>query len=112
MEGVSMDILNKVRSYREEERRLKWEGTFAEYLEIVKKRPEVAQTAHSRIYNMIKSYGVKERDGQKTYNFFENEIFGLEDALERLVEEYFHPAARRLDVRKRILLLMGPVSGG
>ena len=29
-----------------------------------------------------------------------------------LVEEYFHPAAKRLDVRKRILLLMGPVSGG
>lgn len=29
-----------------------------------------------------------------------------------MVEEYFHPAARRLDVRKRILLLMGPVSGG
>ncbi|PJO43212.1 protein prkA, partial [Lysinibacillus xylanilyticus] len=39
-------------------------------------------------------------------------IFGLETAIERLVEEYFHPAARRLDVRKRILLLMGPVSGG
>ncbi|HBT74042.1 MAG TPA: protein prkA, partial [Lysinibacillus sp.] len=37
---------------------------------------------------------------------------GLETAIERLVEEYFHPAARRLDVRKRILLLMGPVSGG
>src|SRR5690606_36433469 len=34
------------------------------------------------------------------------------EALERLVEEYFHSAARRLDVRKRILLLMGPVSGG
>src|SRR5690606_2405357 len=40
------------------------------------------------------------------------EIFGLEQAIERLVEEYFHSAARRLDVRKRILLLMGPVSGG
>ncbi|MER2172901.1 MAG: PrkA family serine protein kinase, partial [Psychrobacillus psychrodurans] len=49
---------------------------------------------------------------KKQYTFFENEIFGLEESLERLVEEYFHPAARRLDVRKRILLLMGPVSGG
>src|SRR5699024_5506294 len=112
MEGISMDILNQVKNYREEERRLKWEGTFAEYLEIVKKQPEVAQTAHSRVYHMIKSFGVKEKDDKKVYKFFENEIFGLEDALERLVEEYFHPAARRLDVRKRILLLMGPVSGG
>ncbi|UPW85459.1 PrkA family serine protein kinase [Lysinibacillus sp. CNPSo 3705] len=107
-----MNILDKVKSYREEENRLKWEGTFADYLNIIKERPEVAQTAHSRVYNMIKSAGVEERDGQKMYEFFGQEIFGLETAIERLVEEYFHPAARRLDVRKRILLLMGPVSGG
>ncbi|GGB46535.1 protein prkA [Virgibacillus dakarensis] len=107
-----MDILDKVRHHREEERQLKWEGTFAEYLEIVKERPEVAQTAHSRVYNMIKSSGLTERDGKRMYHFFGEEIFGLEDAIERLVEEYFHPAAKRLDVRKRILLLMGPVSGG
>ncbi|WP_460014591.1 PrkA family serine protein kinase [Lysinibacillus sp. CTST325] len=107
-----MNILDKVKSYREEENRLKWEGTFADYLNIIKERPEVAQTAHSRVYNMIKNAGVEERDGQKMYEFFGQEIFGLETAIERLVEEYFHPAARRLDVRKRILLLMGPVSGG
>ncbi|MFC4023993.1 PrkA family serine protein kinase [Oceanobacillus longus] len=107
-----MSILNKVRNYREEEKRLMWEGTFAEYLEIVKERPEVAQTAHSRVYNMIKDSGVAERDGQKMFQFFGEGIFGLETAIERLVEEYFHPAAKRLDVRKRILLLMGPVSGG
>lgn len=110
--GKAINILDKVKSYREEENRLKWEGTFADYLSIIKERPEVAQTAHSRVYNMIKSAGVEERDGQKMYEFFGQEIFGLETAIERLVEEYFHPAARRLDVRKRILLLMGPVSGG
>ena len=112
MEGKQIDILNKIRRYREEEDRLKWEGSFAEYLQLVKERPEIAQTAHSRVYNMIKSAGVEERDGQKMFEFFGKEIFGLETALERLVEEYFHPAAKRLDVRKRILLLMGPVSGG
>ena len=85
-----IDILNKVRGYREEEDRLKWEGTFAEYLEIVRERPEVAQTAHSRVYHMIKSAGVEERNGHKMYQFFGQEIFGLETALERLVEEYFH----------------------
>ncbi len=110
--GKAINILDKVKNYREEENRLKWEGTFADYLNILRERPEVAQTAHSRVYNMIKSAGVVERDGQKMYKFFGQEIFGLETAIERLVEEYFHPAARRLDVRKRILLLMGPVSGG
>ncbi|RDW16472.1 protein prkA [Oceanobacillus arenosus] len=107
-----MSILNKVKNYREEERRLRWEGTFADYLEIIKNKPEVAQTAHSRVFNMIKDAGIKKRDGRKAYEFFGNEIFGLEEAIERLVEEYLHPAAKRLDVRKRILLLMGPVSGG
>ena len=111
MEG-NMDILNKVRNYREEENQLKWEGTFEEFLAIVKKRPEVAQTAHARVYSMIKNAGFTEKENKKQFTFFGNEIFGLEESLERLVEEYFHPAARRLDVRKRILLLMGPVSGG
>jgi len=91
---------------------LKWEGTFAEYLEMLKEEPWVAQTAHSRIYNMIKDAGIEEVNGKKTYSFFNNNLYGLEEALERLVEEYFHPAAKRLDVKKRILLLMGPVSGG
>ncbi|TQS74941.1 PrkA family serine protein kinase [Ornithinibacillus gellani] len=107
-----MDILDRVKQYREEEDRLKWEGSFAEYLELVKERPNIAQSAHSRVYEMIKQAGVKEKDNRKLYEFFGNEIFGLESAIERLVEEYFHPAAKRLDVRKRILLLMGPVSGG
>ncbi|MFF0871646.1 serine/threonine protein kinase PrkA, partial [Bacillus velezensis] len=107
-----MDILKKIEKYREEEQRLKWEGTFADYLEIIKENPLVAQSAHSRVFNMIKDSGIEEDDGKKTYSFFSRELFGLEESLERLVEEYFHPAAKRLDVRKRILLLMGPVSGG
>ncbi|MBS2968009.1 PrkA family serine protein kinase [Metabacillus sp. KIGAM252] len=107
-----MDILKKIERYREDEERLKWEGTFVEYLEILKTRSNVAQSAHSRVYNMIKDHGIEEVNGVKKYKFFDSQLFGLEEALERLVEEYFHPAAKRLDVRKRILLLMGPVSGG
>lgn len=107
-----MDILRKLEHFREEESKLKWEGTFAEYLNILRERKEVAQTAHSRVYEMIKSHGETKENGYSKFRFFENEIYGLEDTIERLVNEYFHPAAKRLDVRKRILLLMGPVSGG
>lgn len=107
-----MDILNRISQYRSEEEQLRWSGTFAEYLDLVRANPKLTQTAHSRVYEMIKSAGVENVDGQNRYMFFEKEIFGLERALEKLVEEYFHSAARRLDVRKRILLLMGPVSGG
>ncbi|MGM7636290.1 PrkA family serine protein kinase [Bacillus sp. Hm123] len=107
-----MDILKKIEQYREEEEQLKWEGTFEEYLNIIREQPWVAQSAHSRVFHMIKDQGVEEENDEKRYSFFSNELYGLEEALERLVEEYFHPAAKRLDVRKRILLLMGPVSGG
>src|SRR5690606_22986960 len=108
----SMDIIKRIAEYRSQEEKLRWEGTFAEYLEIVREKPYVAQTAHARVYNMIADAGIEEVDGRRRYLFFSDEIFGLDRTLERLVEEYFHSAAKRLDVRKRILLLMGPVSGG
>jgi serine protein kinase len=103
-----MTILDKIQTCRAEEDKLRWEGTFREYLELVKEKPHIAMPAHARIYNMISSFGVT--DGH--YDFFSRELFGLEEPIKRLVEEYFHPAAKKLDVRKRILLLMGPVGGG
>ncbi len=72
-----MDILQKLDHLRQEESKLKWEGTFAEYLDILKERKEVAQTAHSRVYNMIKSAGVQEKNGHKMYRFFGKEIFSF-----------------------------------
>ncbi|MFP4978994.1 PrkA family serine protein kinase [Paenibacillus sp. CN-4] len=107
-----MDIFERIASYRAKHERMAWSGTFKDYVELLKQDPSPARTAHARIYDMIKSHGVEETNGRKRYRFFEQEIFGLDRALEKLVEEYFHSAARRLDVRKRILLLMGPVSGG
>ncbi|WP_406677857.1 PrkA family serine protein kinase [Moorella sp. ACPs] len=107
-----MKILQRLEEYRQEAKKLYWEGTFADYLAMVIKNPQLARLAHARIYDMIAAAGVEEVDGVKRYRFFSDEIFGLERTLEKLVEEYFHSAACRLDVRKRILLLMGPVSGG
>lgn len=107
-----MGFIEKLRQKRLEDEKLSWEGTFLEYLGIVKKNPKVARLAHSRIYDMIISEGVTEKNGVNQYSFFTKELFGLDETLERLVEDYFHSAAKRLDVRKRILLLMGPVSGG
>ncbi|WP_405109571.1 PrkA family serine protein kinase [Paenibacillus sp. FSL K6-1217] len=107
-----MDIFERIATHRAENNRLAWSGTFKDYIELLRVDPSPAKTAHSRVYDMIKSHGVEDINGRKRYKFFEQEIFGLDRAVEKLVEEYFHSAARRLDVRKRILLLMGPVSGG
>ncbi|WP_413376920.1 PrkA family serine protein kinase [Paenibacillus taichungensis] len=107
-----MNIFERVAEHRAESDRLSWNGTFEDYIALLREDPTPAMTAHARVYQMIESFGVEEVGGHKRYKFFEQEIFGLDRSIEKLVEEYFHSAARRLDVRKRILLLMGPVSGG
>jgi predicted Ser/Thr protein kinase len=107
-----MDLVKRLEEFRDRERGLQWEGTFAQYFEIATKRPQVARLSHERIYHMIMDAGVETtRTGDLRYNFFSKEIFGIEKALQQIVE-YFHSAAQRLEVRKRILLLMGPVGGG
>ena len=107
-----MEVVQWLKDYREREAALGWQGTFHEYLAMVAQNPGLAMHSHARIYQMIRSAGVETRDGVKKYQFFTEELFGLDKTLECLVEDYFHAAAKRLDVRKRILLLMGPVSGG
>ena len=107
-----MDLVKRLEEYRDRERGLQWEGTFAQYFEIATKKPEVARLSHERIYHMIMDSGVEtNRNGEPHYNFFSQEIFGIEKPLQQIVE-YFHSAAQRLEVRKRVLLLMGPVGGG
>ena len=108
-----MDIIGRIAAHRAKEEELAWQGTFADYLDMIRKNPTIAQSAHARIYQMIASAGVtQDENGHNVYRFFSQELFGLAEPIDRLVEEYFHSSAKRLDVRKRILLLMGPVSGG
>jgi serine protein kinase len=107
-----MDLIKRLEEYRDRERSLAWEGTFAQYFELATHQADVAQLSHERIYNMIMAAGTETtRLGEPRYTFFSNDIFGLEKPLQQIVE-YFHSAAQRLEVRKRILLLMGPVGGG
>ncbi len=107
-----MDLQKRLEQYRSVEQKLHWEGTFLQYFDLVREHPHVADLAHARIYRMIMQEGHETTaGGHAHYNFFDRDIFGLEKPLEQLVE-YFSSAAKRLEVRKRILLLMGPVGGG
>lgn len=107
-----MDLVSRLEQYRAEEQKLGWEGTFTEYFDLVTKNPKPARLSHARIYDMIMAAGTDTgRNGEPTYRFFTSELFGLDKTLQQLVD-YFHSAAKRLEVRKRILLLMGPVGGG
>lgn len=107
-----MDLVSRLERFRTEEQQLAWEGTFADYFQLVTEDHRLARLSHARIYDMIMNSGTDTgRNGEPTYNFFTSELYGLDKTLQQLVD-YFHSAAKRLEVRKRILLLMGPVGGG
>ncbi len=111
-----LNLSEMLETHRRERERLVWEGTFREYFELVTGNPRLAALSHARICDMILSVGAEKiaegtRDEIIRYNFFSEELFGIEDPIARIVE-YFKSAAQRLEVRKRILLLMGPVGGG
>jgi len=107
-----MDLWARLQEYHDKESEFRWTGTFREYFQMVSEHPEWSALAHARIYAMIMAAGVdQDEDGGTRYRFFEQELFGLTHCIDQLVD-YFHSSAQRLEVRKRILLLMGPVGGG
>jgi len=110
------NISERLEDLRRENEALRWEGSFRDYFELVAQNPRIAQLSHARINDMVHAAGVDRlNEGTQhevlSYNFFATELFGIEEPIARIVE-YFKSAAQRLEVRKRILLLMGPVGGG
>src|SRR5688572_24738594 len=111
-EGQMLDLVSRLEAYRAEEQQLAWRGTFKEYFDLVLENPRTARLSHARVFDMLMAAGSEELpNGDKKFHFFADELFGIERPLQHLVD-YFASAARRLEVRKRILLLMGPVGGG
>lgn len=103
----------------EEYRELHWEGSFEDYLGLVREEPNILRTAYQRVYDMVLSYGTDEYiDNKKKiirYNFFKDPlnngkdaIYGLDIPLMRLVN-VFKAAANEYGTEKRIILLHGPV---
>jgi serine protein kinase len=110
------NISERLESLRRDREALHWEGSFRDYFELVSQNPRIAQLSHARLNDMIHHAGLEKlnegaRDEITRYNFFASELYGIEEPIARIVE-YFKSAAQRLEVRKRILLLMGPVGGG
>src|SRR6185295_4147698 len=113
--GKMFDDLNTVQEFRN----FHWEGTFAEYLDVVKKNPGVSRNAFQRMYDMIGTWGttsyVEYKKNIVRYKFFDDPIdhgkdavFGLDVPLMKLVH-FFKSAALSYGTEKRVLLLHGPV---
>ena len=100
-------------------RDLHWEGSFADYLDIVRDDPQVTRSAFQRVHDMIHSYGYDEytrnREKIRHYHFFDDPfengkdaVFGIDKQLMDLVQ-VFQAAARRYGTERRVILLHGPV---
>jgi serine protein kinase len=93
-----------------------WHGTFADFLQdILPQDPtKFTRSSHQYIYDMLCWY----RDAQPQTDapasekqLFSGELFGIDPALDRVID-YFKAAAAGSDVGRRLLLLLGPPSGG
>ncbi len=119
--GDSRTILQRISERKDplEFRQEHWQGSFVEYLDIVRQNPLVTRSAFQRLYDMVLMYGSHPVDGTKEamlrYDFFDDPdgagrdaIFGLTRPLMDLVN-VFKSAALKYGSERRVLLLHGPV---
>jgi len=95
-----------------------WEGSFRAFLEeILPVNPTaVARTSHQYIWDMLRWYrpaaaAEAGEEREMPTQLFANDLFGIDPALQRVVE-YFKAASAGSEVGRRLLLLLGPPSGG
>jgi serine protein kinase len=110
-----LDFLNSLTDFSKQHRAQRWEGSFGDFLtQILPVNPiSLVRTSHEYIWNMLLWYGrdVQGSEVQKARELFKRELFGVDEPLGRVVD-YFKAAAAGSDVGRRLLLLLGPPSGG
>jgi serine protein kinase len=110
------NFVESLSAFSRQHRAQHWEGTFGDFLtRVLPTSPTaLARTSHQYIWDMLRWYG---RDGDggdesaRARELFLRELFGVEEPLSRVVD-YFKGAAAGSDVGRRLLLLLGPPSGG
>lgn len=114
-----------IQNDRESKNKFKFQGTFLDYLEIVKENPDVAKLAHKRMYDIIMKKGfqflkpeenprVRKIYGNeiiKKHEFFKNDFFGIDKVLMKIVN-YFYSASMKGEESRQVLYLVGPVGAG
>ena len=121
MTTTARELLTNLRQSQDlnEYKKIHWEGSFEDYLDIVKKQPEVTRSSYQRLFDMIMSHGTEEhyenKDKQTRYKFFTefaakhgDSIYGLVRTLAQLVN-VFKSAALGYGTERRVILLHGPV---
>src|SRR5437870_11214121 len=106
-------LLQSLSDYSKQHRAAHWTGSFAKFLEaIFPADPHgLARTSHQYAWDMMRAEGFDDTKGRLRCQLFEDELYGINDTIERLVD-YFKAASAGSEVGRRLLLLLGPPSGG
>ncbi|GMQ86060.1 MAG: PrkA family serine protein kinase [Acidimicrobiia bacterium] len=97
------DLLDQIKTELAD---LSEELPFSDYLTRVEENPQLARLSHQLIFDVVNATA---QPGSERQMF--SDLFGIEPVLRRVVD-YLAAGALRLDVRNRILLLVGPPGSG
>src|SRR5688572_18988696 len=100
---IRSSLIRSLSEFTKQHRAANWEGSFAAFLESVFPADSrgIARTSHQYMWDMMRARG----------NLFQDELFGVDQTIERVMD-YFKAAAAGSEVGRRLLLLLGPPSGG
>jgi len=107
------DFLENLSLFTRQHRAGHWSGTFSQFMEQVLPgaAPQVARSSHQYIWDMLQASCSTNAEGQVRCRLFDDELYGIDEALARVID-YFKAAAAGSEVGRRLLLLLGPPSGG
>ena len=116
------EFIKDLTSFASEHQISRWRGTFGEFLEdILPANPyNITRTSHQYVYDMLCWYRDQRLNHQSAStespsanpkDLFTEDLYGIDDALDRVIE-YFKAASAGSDVGRRLLLMLGPPSGG
>jgi len=107
------NFLHSLDLFTREHRAGHWAGPFSEFMAgILLEQPQrIARTSHQYIWDMIRATCVDDEPGKTRCRLFADDLFGIDEALARVLD-YFKAAASGSEVGRRLLLLLGPPSGG
>src|SRR6266540_2060499 len=107
------DFIKSLVEFTKDHRAAHWSGTLSEFLDAVfPADPKgITRSSHQYTWDMLRANGFDDVSGHFRCQLFEDELYGIDDTIGRVVD-YFKAAAAGSEVGRRLLLLLGPPSGG
>jgi len=124
-QAAAIDFKELIQGDRAQNGKRHFKGTFLEYLELVRENPRVGELAHARLFDIVTGPGFRVLNKEdnpkirrlfrnevvKSYKFFEDEFFGMEKVLAKIIR-YLRSASLKGEESRQVLYLVGPVGSG